>query len=59
MKNSLKKNCQKNIFIKKNSMKKKKFGQKNFSGNFLKFRNFLKFLSLDIFQRLCENVSHI
>ena len=40
-----------NIFVKKDSLKKRnKIGQKIFLGNFLKFRNFLRFLSLDILQ---------
>ena len=34
--------------------KKNKFRQKIFSGNFLKFRNFPKFLSVDISWKSCE-----
>ena len=57
MKNSLKRIVRKNIFVKKKKKfyeKKPKFGQKNILGNFLKFRNFPKFLSSDIFLRSHE-----
>ena len=43
-----KKNVRKNIFVKKNSMKKKQIWIKKIVGNFPKF------LSSDIFQRSCE-----
>ena len=37
-------------------MKKTNLDKKNFFLNFPKFRNFLKFLSSDIFQMLCEKM---
>ena len=47
MKNSLEKNVRKNLFVKRNSMKKTNLDKKI-------SRNFPKFLSSDIFQRSCE-----